>query len=316
MIFVISLFVFFVLPFLTPIPNIDYKKAEDFATRDGEFITVDNVKTFVIDKGPRNAQPIVFLHGFGGSTFTWRRNIYEFMSQGYRVIAFDLKGFGLSSKNFEENYSQRAQADFVKDVLKKLGVTQPVTLIGHSLGANVSLIFAEKYPDKVDKLVLVDAAYVENSLWYLYGLKLLNLPSLERYALLITHWYISDKDAERMIKSAYYDQKKLDKQDIAIYQNPLLLRGWDEVLVGMFRDSYENFIPERLDKIDKPTLIIWGDHDTWADVERGRNLNNKIKGSKLVVIEDSGHLPMEEQFDPFNKAVMKFLEGSDSEKSN
>jgi pimeloyl-ACP methyl ester carboxylesterase len=110
------------------------------------------VHTFVQESGPTDGPAVVLVHGFGGSTFNWRYTLPALAEAGYRAVALDLMGFGLSDKSFDQDDSHAAQADFVADVMTALDI-QRATLVGHSMGGNVIAHFALKYPERVEGLV-------------------------------------------------------------------------------------------------------------------------------------------------------------------
>jgi len=102
-----------VLPYLIPVgqtqPDIS---PDDLVGEHGRFLDVDGVRIYVEDQNPQSSQAtLVFIHGFGGSTFSWRHNAPFFHAQGYRVVSLDMKGFGLSHKDFASDYSHPAQAE-------------------------------------------------------------------------------------------------------------------------------------------------------------------------------------------------------------
>ncbi|HXZ29542.1 MAG TPA: alpha/beta fold hydrolase, partial [Dehalococcoidia bacterium] len=153
------LFVVCVLPYLIPLgePQADISP-DELVSEHGRFLDIDGVRIYVEEQNPESSQAaIVFIHGFGGSTFSWRHNVPFFASQGYRVVSLDMKGFGLSYKDFASDYSHPAQARLLADVLARMGVNQAY-LVGHSMGTSVMLYFAHLYPEKVLGLISVDGA--------------------------------------------------------------------------------------------------------------------------------------------------------------
>ena len=153
------LFLVCVLPYLIPLgePQADIS-ADELVSEHGRFLDVDGVGIYVEEQNPESGQAtIVFIHGLGGSTFSWRHNAPFFAAQGYRVVSLDMKGFGLSYKDFASDYSHPAQARLLGEVLARLGIDQAY-FVGHSMGTSVMLHFAHLYPEKVLGLISVDGA--------------------------------------------------------------------------------------------------------------------------------------------------------------
>ena len=109
-------------PYVIPLPAQPDRAPEDVAPSDGRFLTVGGVRTFVQESGPTDGPVVVLVHGFGGSTFNWRYTLPALAEAGYRAVALDLKGFGLSDKAFDEDDSHLAQADFVAEVMTALDI--------------------------------------------------------------------------------------------------------------------------------------------------------------------------------------------------
>ncbi|MBL8045797.1 MAG: alpha/beta fold hydrolase [Anaerolineales bacterium] len=92
-------FVALLLPYLIPLPPQANLDAQALAPAEGRFITVNGIRTFIQEFGPAEGEPVVLIHGFGASTFMWRDNAPVLAEAGYRVLALDLVGYGLSDKN-------------------------------------------------------------------------------------------------------------------------------------------------------------------------------------------------------------------------
>jgi pimeloyl-ACP methyl ester carboxylesterase len=142
-----------------PLPGGPGSAAAAFAGPDGRFIDVDGTSTYIITAGPADGPAVVLVHGFGGSTYSWRYTGAVLAAAGYRVVAMDLRGFGLTVKSWDGDYSHAAQARLVLGVMDAVGVESAV-LVGHSMGGNVVATVAQIAPDRARALVLVDAAVV------------------------------------------------------------------------------------------------------------------------------------------------------------
>jgi pimeloyl-ACP methyl ester carboxylesterase len=301
-------------PFLIPLPKQPELAPEevvlDGPLEGGRFITVDGFQTFMKDVGPRDGEVVFLIHGFGGSTFSWRETLPALANNNYRAVAVDLKGFGLSTKVFDSDFSHQAQADFVAGIMDTLNIER-VTIIGHSMGANVTAHFFLAYPERVDKLVIVDGAIAtqENgaagfgaSGW------LVHIPQVRRLARITARAVLSEDQIQEMLESAVFDPEFVTPAMTKGYYTPLTIKDWELALLGIVRDARKNTLPQPLNTIKAPTLIIWGEHDTWVSPENGERLLGELPNAELVTVTESGHLPMEEQPEYFNSLLLTFLE--------
>ena len=303
-----------IAPFIIPLPAQPELTAEAVAPGTGHFVTVDGVKTYVKDIGPRDGPPVVLIHGFGGSTFSWRETLPALASAGYRAIALDLKGFGLSDKRYDEDYSHASQAEFVAGVLDDLGVAR-ASVAGHSMGASVLGHFATLYPERVEKLVLVDGSmsFDEAGSGFDPLSLLIEFAPARQWARIIMRWQLNEEQVINRLLTAYYDPEYATPEIQAGYLVPQRIKDWELALLGIVRDSSKNALTSPLNETgDAPILIIWGEEDTWVPLSRGRSLLASLPGAELAVIPESGHLPMEEQAELFNERLLSFLAEQDS----
>ncbi len=140
----------------TPDIPVEQLKAR-WAPPPSQFIDVDGLQVHVRDEGPRNDPlPVVLIHGTSASLHTWDGWAAE-LSKTRRVIRFDLPGFGLTGPNAAGDYSMAYYVSFTGKLLDKLGVARCV-LGGNSLGGEVAWTTAHDLPQRVERLILVDAA--------------------------------------------------------------------------------------------------------------------------------------------------------------
>jgi pimeloyl-ACP methyl ester carboxylesterase len=301
------LFVLCGLPYLIPLPAQPDFSADQLAGPDGRFVTVRGTRTWVQTAGPATGPAVILIHGFGGSTFSWRYTLPALAQVGDYAVALDLKGFGLADKTFDADYSHAAQADLVAQVMDALRI-QKATVIGHSMGGSVAVHFARQYPDRVEKLVLVDAAVFESGGGNAAVADLLSVPPLRRWAQLAVRLYATPARSADMLKSAYFNPAFATPDILAGYLVPQQVKGWELALLGIMRDGSKNGLAaSTLNRHSVPTLILWGQSDTWIPLSAGEKLHADIQGSELVVFPQAGHLPMEEQAAAFNARLIEFL---------
>jgi pimeloyl-ACP methyl ester carboxylesterase len=279
------------------IPNSDYS----------HFIDIDGVSIHYQEKG--TGTPLVLLHGYTSSTYSWK-DVFEPLAKNFRVIAVDLKGFGLSGKP-DGDYTRRAQAILVAHLLDHLNV-EKAWLCGSSMGGEVALNVAVANPQRVAGLVLIDSAGVEvpggGSLTPSYLL----VPGLGRVLAALA--LRSDKLVREGLEKSFYDRSKVTNERVAAYYLPLQTRG-GQLAALRARTQWPLFpVEPDLGKIIVPTLILWGAQDALIPVAAGHKLNALIKQSQLVIFDNCGHLPQEELPARTIDEMTRFIAGQNPEK--
>ncbi len=265
-------------------------------------------EVYVEVAGAAGAPPLVLIHGFGGSLYTWRAVAPALAEAGYRVIALDLPGFGYSVRPYDRAaYTPSGQAKTVARVLRELGVDEeaPAHLVGHSFGGGVALELARARPDLVRSLVLVDSTLptfsrAPNADWPLYR----PFTYLLARTLGLRRVFV-----RAALEKAYHDDSLVTPALVDAYRSRLLLRG----PASLYR-ALTSVIPrERLDvdlrEIEPRTLVVWGEEDALIPVRAGRKAAERIPEAELAVLPECGHLPMEECPAAFLAAVLPFLDG-------
>ncbi|MEP7103239.1 MAG: alpha/beta hydrolase [Candidatus Dojkabacteria bacterium] len=296
-------------PYIFTLPSDDYRKPEQLAGFNSLFDTINGVKIHYEIYGDPVNPAVILIHGFGGSTFTWRDTIPALLENKFYVVALDLKGFGLSERGINLDYSHESQANLVNDLMDNLGIKEAF-IVGHSMGGNVATFLTELHPEKVRKLILVDAQIFRPN----YDIikvsqvsQLITVFPFDQYARQILLRYITPSTVRNILSSAYYDKDLVTDYTVDGYAQSLKIKDWQESLIGIIRDQYKNNLPNPLEKIEKPVRIIWGLQDTWINLEEGKKINIEIKGSVMDVIENAGHMPMEESPEDFNAILLKDL---------
>ncbi len=296
-----------VVPYLIPIGESQAEiSPDDLIGEHGRFLDIEEVDIYVEEQNPESAQAtIVFIHGFGGSTFSWRHNVPFFADQGYRVVSLDMKGFGLSHRDFTSDYSHPAQADLLVEVLATLGVYQAY-LVGHSMGTSVMLHFAHLYPERILGLISVDGA-VNLDGGAVFPAALLNFGPVRRAGEVFLTRYATKERVGQILESAYY-QDIVTAEVVDGYYNRLVSGQWAQSLLAMTRDMSENTITFTLEDLEFPTLVLWGENDTWIKRTNIGRWIDEIPSAEFHVIPETGHMLMEENPELFNNMVLAFLE--------
>jgi pimeloyl-ACP methyl ester carboxylesterase len=251
------------------------------------------VKLYYYEEG--KGPPLLLIHGFGASTYTWRHVAPE-LAKSYRVIAVDLKGFGQSDKPFDGRYSVYDQAELLAQLIEDKDL-RDLTLVGHSLGGGVALLLAleanQRLDGRITRLVLLDSiAYPQNIPVFF---RLLDVPLVSQLGVRMVPPLVQTRVA---LQIAYFDDSKIDPEEIELYAAPLKTAAGKHAIIHSARQIVPEDIAElseRYKTIELPTLILWCDHDRIVPLEVGIKLRRTLPNSTLRLIEDCGHMPQEEQ---------------------
>jgi pimeloyl-ACP methyl ester carboxylesterase len=188
-------------------------------------------------------------------------------------------------------------------MLDTLGVGKAI-FIGNSAGGGIAALTAMRHPERVQALILVDAAVYSggNVPWYL---PLMTTPQGRRLGPLVAR-QIKDWGID-FGKSAWHDPSKITPEIWAGYTKPLQVENWDRALWEFTASSKPTELTSRLKVITLPTLVITGDDDRVVPTKLSIQLAKDLPFAKLVVIPNCGHVPQEECPKEFMQTVLNFL---------
>lgn len=276
--------------------------APRWASAPSQFLDVQGMKVHLRDEGPRDDPlPIVLLHGTSASLHTWEGWATALRGQR-RVIRFDLAGFGLTGPSPKNNYSIESYVAFVTAVLDRVGV-QRFVLAGNSLGGQIALETAYALPQRVDKLVLVDSAgYAFTPESIPMGFRIARVPGLRGLVeLVLPRGVVQDS-----LRNVYGDPSKVSAELVDRYYELTLRAGNRRALANRFQQMLASD-SARIKALKQPTLILWGGKDRLIPPENGREFARDIAGSRLVVFDDLGHVPQEEDAERTVAEFRRFL---------
>jgi pimeloyl-ACP methyl ester carboxylesterase len=278
------------------------------AVDNGRFLTVNDLQTYVVERGPTDGLPVLFIHGLYGSTFTWRGQLDALAEAGYRAIAYDRPGAGLSAKPLDIDYSPDAQADFASALLEALGINRTV-IVGHSAGGNIAARFAARHLDRIERLVLVDGAVVSLGGPPAFIGRLIGFAPVTRWGQIILPLMLTRDNLAGALRGFYADPGMVTPEIIDGYWRAFQTADWPNGLIGLSRDSSSPLAEETIRSVTASTLLIWGERDTVTPLAQGEQLRDLLPDASLTVIPGVGHQPMEEAVEAFNAALLGFLGG-------
>lgn len=269
-----------------------------WAQSPSQFIKIGGMQAHLRDEGPANdSTPIVLIHGTSASLHTWDGWVGE-LKEERRVIRFDLPGFGLTGPEPDNDYSIEHYAGFVIEMLDILEVDQAI-LAGNSLGGNVAFTTALLYPNRVEKLVLIDSSgYSFKAQSIPLGFKIASIPVLNK---LVTK-VLPRGMVESSVKSVYGNPSLVTEALVDRYFDLSLRAGNRQALAMRLSQIRPDQYTPRLPEINQPTLILWGGLDRLIPPEFGDRFHQEIAGSQLVRFESLGHVPQEE--DPLSTVAV------------
>ncbi len=271
------------------------------AEKPGRIVTVGGVGLHYVEQAPpvgADAPAIVMIHGFGGHTYSYRRQIVD-LAQDYRCVAIDLKGFGYSERPEGGDYSLTEQARLVFGAMDALGI-QKATLIGQSMGGEVVMRMAELAPERVGRLVL--AASVP-------GRRLPIAPRVSFLRRLVGP--IARFVAARSWNRLFFDSKRPDLPQIREeYLKPMRIYGTASTFWGMW-EGVRHDQPIDFSRLTMPVLILWAEKERVLPFPGRalRWLQEHLPHAVTEHVPASGHMLLEEQPALVNAAIRRFLDG-------
>ncbi len=257
-------------------------------------VTIYGAKIHYAEAG--SGPTIILLHGLGGSWQNWAFNIAP-LSAKYRVIAVDQIGFGKSDKPMI-NYRIATYVEFLDQLYKQLKIER-ASLVGNSMGGWIAASYTAAHPEKVDRLVLEDAAGYAPPANFDYRV-LYNLNP-------------STRDTMKAVaKLVFYNQALFGTEAAIDQAMTARITAGDGYTIKALTESIirgEDFVDAQVKTIKQPTLIVWGKQDGLTPVSDAERFKRDIPNSTLLVIDHCGHVPNVEKAAEFNAAVLRFLGG-------
>jgi pimeloyl-ACP methyl ester carboxylesterase len=258
---------------------------------------VDGTTLRVIDSGTGPA--VVFVHGLGASLYAWRALLPPVLGAGYRVVAFDNRGFGFSERP-DSGYDNAAYERLLVALLDSLDIADAV-LIGHSMGGAIAAQVAIDHPARVRGLVLIGSAgYGVSEPW---TLRLARVPLAGRLlSTLRGRWTVA-----QLLRSTYADPHRVTEADVDQYYAAAAVPRSTVALRGVFRAFRFDRLRGSLGRIQAPTLLIWGAQDRWIHPALGQAMALELANGALVAIPAAGHDAHEERPDDVAATIVAFL---------
>jgi pimeloyl-ACP methyl ester carboxylesterase len=264
-----------------------------------------NIRLYIESEG--NGRPIALIHGFGANMYTWRF-LRKPLSEKFKTIALDLKGFGKSPKPRDDAYSLIDQIDLAEEAILDRS-SEPVVLMGQSYGGAVCLGLAARWsvarPEMLRGLIIIDGAAYPQEMPIFF--KLLKMPGFANFGL----GMISRRlEAQFVLRHCYFNKSLITNEQIDKYAEPLNDKDAPQAMAQIVKQiipTDANGFCEAYKRITAPALIVWGRQDAVIPLEIGRRLARDLPNAELVVLEKCGHVPNEERPVETLKIIETFL---------
>ena len=255
-----------------------------------KFITTYGAKIHYVEAG--SGAPVILIHGLADNVAIWDP-VIPALAARFRVIALDQIGFGRSDKPLL-NYRVSTLVDFLDVFLTELKIER-ASLVGNSLGGWVAAAYALAHPERVERLVLSDAAG--------YAALTKTMDSRALRALRVA----SRDDIRYLGPLAFHDKRFYQDVDAAFKER---VTAGDSYTVAQVLDSMirgDDALDNKLQTLKQPTLVLWGREDKLIPLSFGEQFHREIVDSRLRIIDNCGHMPQLECPNEFSAAVLKFF---------
>ncbi len=266
----------------------------------GKFIELDGKSTHYIEKGA--GEPIILLHGFFFDTYMWQKNI-DALAEQFKVYALDWWGFGYSTRE-PLDYGYPLYTSQLLAFMDALEIPK-ASLVGQSMGGGVTINFTIAHRERVDKIVLVDAAGLPNPLPIMGRIS--NLPLVGELMYSVNNNLLR----KTALGTSFLHNKHLITDDyFETVTRFHKIKGTNKVMLEVTRRQFFDTLTteiHQLGDLNVPTLIIWGREEKAIPLATGQKMHQILKGSRLEIFDQAGHCPQDDQPDLFNQMALDFL---------
>ena len=264
---------------------------------DATYVDVDGVHVHYKELGAGPA--VVLVHGYGATLDSWATVAPHLASEGHRVIAIDLKGFGWTSRP-EGDYGPAAQAELVWHVLDKLKVID-VAIVAHSWGSSVALAMAVAQPARVRRVALYDAYVYDDQVpgFFSWAKK-------DGLGELLFGLFYAERIEDRA-PLAFYDERWVTQARVAHVEREMERDGTVAAALATARGHAFAKLHEQLKGFAKPVLLLWGENDQVTPLRYGQRLAQELENAELKVYPRCGHIPMVEAHQTSTRDLLAFI---------
>ncbi|MCC5854144.1 MAG: alpha/beta hydrolase [Idiomarina sp.] len=284
------------------IPVAELKAA--YAPMPSQFMAIEGMQVHIRDQGDRDdPEPILLLHGTSASLHTWE-GWMPYLTPQRRVIRVDMPGFGLTGPEPFGDYHVERYVDFVMAVANALELEHFI-LGGNSFGGRIAWTTALNYPDRVTRLILLNASggFPIEAEHVPLGFRLAQMPLIRH----VTRSLLPRHVVRASLENVYANPTDATDELIDLYEAMTRREGNRTALLQRFAQASVSDESDRLATLTQPTLILWGAHDRLIPVANAHRYAEAINHSQLVIFDTLGHVPHEENPELSIQPVLEFL---------
>ncbi len=283
---------------------------EEKPFQNSKFIEIDEIKLHYrewLQESPTAYPHVLLIHGFSGSTYSWRYTADSLYSIGYNVVAVDFPPYGYSDRDLDINTSTTAIAKTINNFKDSLYPEVSWHIIGHSMGGGIAQAMVTHYPKNIVSVVFVAGALYsqveKNEVQAPWPLRLCFIENL--LASIGDNLFITKKRVKKFLASAYGSEPS--EEEVEEYYKALNIPGTSQAIIRSKTKSPEIFAFSA-SEINVPAYGIWGEQDSWVPLSRIKPALEKMPDVKIETIPGRGHNPMETHHEEFIKLLLEFLE--------
>ena len=281
-------------------------EAADRADLPGKMAKLSLGATYYEQGGPSSGKPVILIHGLTIPSYLWETTFEDLVGAGFNVVRYDLYGRGFSDRP-DATYDPDLFEKQLAELVEALKLEEPAHFVGLSLGGAISVNFAAKHPEQVDRLVLISPYYRQEQP---VVAKLMNAPLLGDYLMKV----LGDRLLKERLPEYYYkpvDYPQLEQR----FLKQLEFIGYKKALLSTLRhyipldltDSYTEVGRQK-----RPVLLLWGKHDRVIPFANSAAVLEVLPHAELHQI-DAGHVPLqEERREECSELIIGFLKGGNS----
>lgn len=267
----------------------------------GKFAALSDGQCHYQLSGPVGGPVVVLVHGFSVPSFIWDQTYQPLTEAGFQTLRFDLFGRGFSDRpSAAHNHALFVRQ--LKELLLEVGIHEPVSLVGLSMGGAVSVAFALSCPESVEKLALISPAGVmKKSL----GMRMLRLPLIGELLFLLG----GDTTLIRGLNRNSYQLEEYGSY-LRQFRRQMAFPGYKRALLSTLRgdllcEMHETY--QRVGRRQLPSLLIWGRADHLTHFEQSDLIRAAMPGIQFHPMDGVGHLPHIEKDEQVNSVLVQFL---------
>ena len=265
-----------------------------------DYLAVAGLRLRLLDTGPRDAPALILLHGFGSSLETWGPWA-ERLSPTYRVIRFDLPGFGLTGPDPAGAYTDARTVAVLLAVMDRLRLAR-ATIIGNSLGGKIAWMFAAAHPERVASLVLISPdGFASRGFEY-------DKPAKVPFLVRLLPYVLPRNLLCSTLAPAYDDPAAMTDALVTRYRDMMLAPGARAAMVARMRQVRLTDPVPLLRRIEAPVLLLWGEKDRLIPFTNAADYMAALPHAELAPLPGLGHVPFEEAPDRSLAPVLPFLQ--------